>query len=587
MDTVSDAQLESSSDKSVSNCDVCTMPIEDVKLKFNCSTCEEKTPSDEKVNLFMCEICVQSHTRRKHDVLDYKRTKVVVCEQHFVWCNSFCEDCDLLICNTCIQQHAVEKHTIIPLEQQANAIKREIHEAISSVDKDYKPIVKSLEGAEQFSQKLKEILSDFSAGQNFNNQMLQVFNEVLEEYAEKVDEITEATISAKKISADAVKKLEDIRDSFETKQSNWRELLSLSDGSLVKQFNHKCLELSRDDSNACIDSLVPLLDNVSSLFLTSRKNLKDSLRGAVRNFTEEIVDSLQCIAEDNEILGKRNLDQPEGCKYFRVYPNKRVRCAASDSHFCIAHFKRDSTLISFELIDRNGQTSLKQLNNIEVRFFRMFSCFGGIVFRVDKRGFRALKTSEGKIELLDRWEVDQNNVLGFYYDSGRFCCVYIFFDAGKESIKFADTKYKELCVDNTHDYFISSNISPDFLLIGLHVFWGSEGYPIIKLVDLYRLKKDTEGKSHVGHIIHRDHSAIFYDAAFVSVNNQTVVVTIWDVHNKFIFDFKQEINGSFSHSSQTSKSVEIDAVNEIHFFNSDCYFCTEDGEIICYKNFIG
>ena len=45
MDTVSDAQLESSSDNSVSNCDVCTMPIEDVKLKFKCSTCEEKTPS--------------------------------------------------------------------------------------------------------------------------------------------------------------------------------------------------------------------------------------------------------------------------------------------------------------------------------------------------------------------------------------------------------------------------------------------------------------------------------------------------------------------------------------------------------------
>ena len=48
MDTGSDAQLGSSSDNSVTNCDVCTMPIEDVKLKFKCSTCEEKTPSDEQ-----------------------------------------------------------------------------------------------------------------------------------------------------------------------------------------------------------------------------------------------------------------------------------------------------------------------------------------------------------------------------------------------------------------------------------------------------------------------------------------------------------------------------------------------------------
>ena len=482
-----------------------------------------------------------------------------------------------------MQQHAVEKHTIIPLEQRANAIKREIHEAISSVDKDYKPIVKSLEGAEQFSQKLKEILSDFSAGQNFNNQMLQMFNEVLEEYAEKVDEITEATMCANKMSANAVKKLEDVRDSFETKQSNLRELLSLSDGSLVKQFNHKCLELSRDDSNACIDSLVPLLDNVSTFFLISRKNLKDSLRGAVRNFAEEIVDSLQCIAEDNEILSKRNLNLPEGCKYFRVYPNERVRCAASDSHFCIAHFKRDSTLISFELIDRNGQTSLRQLNNVEVRFFRMFSCFGGIVFQVDKRGFRALKTSEGKVELLDRWEVDQNDVLGFYYDSGRFDCIYGFFDPGKESINFAGTKYKEICVGDTNQNLISSNLSPDFLLIGIHLFCNSEGYPV--LVGLCPLEKDTEQESHVGHLRHHEHFDHYFDAAFVSVNNQTVAVAIWVLGNKFVFGCKQEFNGSFSHSSQTSKLVEIDdTVYEIHFFNSDCYFNTEK-EVICYKNF--
>ena len=298
MEAETDNEPGSSQAAVPSNCSVCTMKITDLKLKFRCTTCEQAKSadsSDQGSELLMCEVCIQSHTRRKHDVLDYKQMEAIVCHQHFVVCSSFCIDCDLLICNMCVaQKHAIEGHKIVPLEQQANEIKAKVHEALSGIDKEYKPIVKNLASAKKFADQVKKMGVDMSHDDGIKVKVSQLFQGALEEVNEDFKSVVESASSNESRTNEFVKKLEEVRDSAESKQRKWRELLSFSDGRLVKEFDLNSLETSVEvyDSLICHESF-----GSNEVVVAVEHNLKESLKLTLKAFTAEMVEALTSITE--------------------------------------------------------------------------------------------------------------------------------------------------------------------------------------------------------------------------------------------------------------------------------------------------
>ena len=591
MESDKEAQPTSSSSKYVATCDLCSLPIKDVKLKYKCSTCEETTSSsDPNVNFCMCEMCIISHTRRKHDVLDYKQMKVVVCEQHLVCCSSFCEDCDRLICTMCVQQHAVvEKHEVIPMELKANAIKWDIHEAISEVDEEYKPIVKRLENAEQFSDQVAKISSSSKSGQqNIYDQMLEIFNESLGESGEKMKTVCDVAASVEKTLEDTVKMYEGIRDSLESKQSKMRDLLSLSDARLVKQFNPAYLNTSKHELSHCNDSAVRCLYDANTLLVRARLNLKNSFRRVIDDFTEELVGVLDSIVENGKITGVQPQNLPEDSSFFVAYRNCHVQLASSDSHLCIAHSKENDRHVLFELFDRNGQKSTTQLvEKVDMKFFRMFSCFAGIVFQVDEKGFSAFKTINEKVEHLNRWEVSVSSISGFYFDNGAFYYHSSTVENRRWTLKFESTAFAQIgpCQDG-YSPFVSCQLSSEILYMSL---W-DESVEEIKTCSLFiHSNKSCAASSSLKSIGTLDLSKLQPVKTFVtfeSVNNQTVAVACSISEQECKFAYKQIIDDTFDLDGQTYfKSVAIKSVHNIQFFNCDCYFSTKEGAVIHHKNF--
>ena len=543
------------------------MPIECVKLKYKCSTCELKSDSSEGVSSFLCEMCITSHTRRKHEVLDYKQMKVVVCEQHFVCCNSFCKDCDRLICSMCLPQHAIEKHTVMLLEQRANEIKRDIHEAISKVDKEYKTTVKNSDDARLVWEQMTKIRSDLSGEHAIKEQVLQVCRETLDELDREVNKASESAMTAETKASEVFKNVEGIRDSMESKQSIMRDLLSLSDGCLVKQFTKGCLDVQKHHE-LCL--LSGFSDDVSSLFTTPKQNLKKLIRVALNHFTTEVFGTIESIRSE----------VPDSCCLIASYRNQKISFAASDSHLCIAHYMDGDGGIKFELSDKQGLNFSKWVPKVDKQLFRVFSCFGGVVFQIDEKGYRALKTFNAVIGVTDRWEINAQNLLGFYYHEGKFQHHCYTLTAYNDWIwTFSDCAYEERQLLKPSIFFVYST-ALNFLYCACA--WSSESSKFYIYV---------KNKNSLSQLCVFDVSKIQIltntRVTFESLNHKIVVIAYSIMENKCEFVYQAyDTEARYQEGGQTHfKSVAIEGVDSIQFFNSDCYFATKEGLILRLGNF--
>ena len=553
----------SSKSESSTNCDVCTMPIECVKLKYKCSTCELKSDSSEGVSSFLCEMCITSHTRRKHEVLDYKQMKVVVCEQHFVCCNSFCKDCDRLICSMCLPQHAIEKHTVMLLEQRANEIKRDIHDAISKVDKEYKTTVKNSDDARLVWEQMTKLRSDLSGEHAIKEQVLQVCRETLDELDLEINKASESAMTAETKASEVFKNVEGIRDSMESKQSIMRDLLSLSDGCLVKQFTKGCLDVEKHHE-LCL--LPGFSDDASSMFTTPKQNLKKLIRVALNHFITEVFGTIESF----------HSEVPDSCSLFASYRNQKISLAASDSHLCIAHYMDGDSGIEFELSDKQGRNTSKWVPKVDKQWFRVFSCFGGIVFQIDQKGFRALKTVIAFVGVTDRWEINVQNLLGFFYHKGKFQHHCYTLAASNDWIwKFSDCAYGECHLRKPSNFFVYSTT-----LNLLSWAWSSGSSTFCIYL---KGKKFEGGDLQLGNF---DASKIQIltniRVTFESLHDKIVVIAYSIMENECEFVYQAyNTEARYKQVGQTHfKSVAIKGVDSIQFFNSDCYFATKEGLIL-------
>ena len=555
-------------------CSICTMTIDDVKQKFKCRTCEQKASgdsSDEISGASLCEICIQTHTRRKHDVLDYKDMKVVVCEHHLVYCGYFCLDCDRLICNMCaVQTHAMQGHKYVPVSQQANEIKNKIHEVLSDIDEDYKPIVKKLASAEKLADQVGKLRLE---SDGIKTKIVKILQNTLEELNEEFTAISTSAIAAESNANKFVKEIKKIISTVESKQSKLRDLLSFSDGWLVKEFSSDACDISNDE---IFNNLVVSATSESSdVTIDAEENLKESFKIALKNYAEEVRDKFNLMSEEGK---DQNLfPLPANCTHFRTYPNQKIVMAASDSHLCIAHFRENSNVISFEFIDRNNKKTMKSVN-VDSKFFRLFSCYGGVIFQTGEKYYQAFKFKDTRCELLDRWRIEEPNVQGFFYHEGGFYHHYY-------TISLT-SQWNWLFANNLYDSMTWSPvsfISPASYLDSNNIFVTYYKNSESGSSTIYRKKKARY--VDIGSINFLSIGSVT-NFAFEFHENQPVVIAYSISEIAVRFAYKQSINDTFDKNGRFfSKLFDLKSVKEVQFFNSDCYFVTEEGNLIRHINF--
>ena len=573
MEAESDNQPGPSQNAVTISCANCTMTIDDIKLRFKCGTCEQTKSSDSSdqiSSVFVCELCIISHTRRKHEVLDYKDMKVDVCEHHLVYCGYFCLDCDGLICNMCaVQTHAMQGHKYVPVSQQANEIKKKIHETLSGIDEDYKPIVKNLAAAEKLADQVGKLRSE---NDGIKTKIVKILQDTLEELNEEFTAISTSAIAAESNANKFVKEIKEIISSVESKQSKLRELLSFSDGWLVKEFNSDSCDISNDE---IFNNLVVSATSESSdVIIGAEENLKESFKVALRNYAEEVRDKFNSISEEGN---DQNLfPLLANCRHFKMYPNQKIVMAASDSHLCIAHFRENSTVISFEFIDRNKKKTMKSVSNVDSKFFRLFSCYGGVIFQTGEKYYQAFKFKDTSYELLDRWRIEKPNVQGFFYHEGGFYhhC-YTSSSTSDWRWFFADNLYDEIMWGRADFLSVSSNTKPS-PLYAAYFRQPSNSYMFVK----FPKRHECKGKLDVSSV------QPVTNIVFELIKEQLVVIAYSISENDVRFAYKPSSSDTFHQRGRTlSKSVDLKAVKDVQFFNSDCYFVAEEGELIRCINF--
>ena len=281
-------------------CSVCSIVVEDLKSRFSCRTCQisledyEKNSSND-VNL-TCEVCIQSHVRQKHDVLDYKLMKVVVCKVHLLTCSDFCRSCDKLICNICFKDHAYKKHEIISIESRATEIKKTLHEKLAQNDKEYKPLARE---ASDFKLKSKEFV-DFAGtlcADNLRNNLQKIFRTVSEK-ADDInrccEQISESNESLKSVIENFNRNISRIDDS----QRNIRGFLGLSDSCLVDEYSRDKIYVKLIE-NAAAETSLKLAEEFKGKKELLDKEVKKSFQHLIENYCDDL-SSLTYFVENDD-----------------------------------------------------------------------------------------------------------------------------------------------------------------------------------------------------------------------------------------------------------------------------------------------
>merc|ERR1712226_1840570 len=225
--------MAESCEKKSGECSLCGISIENIHLKFTCSDCTSQNGSSSEKSAaseFLCDVCVLSHFRRRHRVLDYKGFDAIVCEEHLIISNHFCEDCEKLICDKCLRWHFGQKHEIVPMADKATQFKKRIHEVLTICGQEYKPLALKLAAANESLERYQKTLLKFSP-ESIKEDILGIFKDVFNESitgherfgAEGFDLLTAACGSLKS-------KIELIGE----KERKLRNVLSLSDFALSK-----------------------------------------------------------------------------------------------------------------------------------------------------------------------------------------------------------------------------------------------------------------------------------------------------------------------------------------------------------------
>ena len=212
------------------NCESCLEAFEMEQL-FKCATCFNKRESADVT--FNCENCIVSHIRKGHDVFDHKLLSPAICEAHNNLCSVFCSSCEEILCLNCLSKH--ENHSIMTIKERASQVRPKVFEILSNLDSREKLVRGTME---RINEKKEERTKDF--------------DKLVLDISTDLDATKEKILDSVRSHHEKIVNLEkESTENYENLlrcQSDLRELLSCSEGNLVRNFETKEKEVDHVNS---------------------------------------------------------------------------------------------------------------------------------------------------------------------------------------------------------------------------------------------------------------------------------------------------------------------------------------------------
>ena len=135
----SELQEPATSEPQESTCTSCSQEFLTTSL-YRCKSCTSttsisKTDCEEAC---FCRMCIVSHLRRNHNIIDHRGHSPAECLDHRNLCFHFCETCGVLFCPECTETHSM--HYFQSLPSKISEVRRQIFECFSKNESLSKPL---------------------------------------------------------------------------------------------------------------------------------------------------------------------------------------------------------------------------------------------------------------------------------------------------------------------------------------------------------------------------------------------------------------------------------------------------------------
>ena len=208
--------INSESTQLCSTCEESSAP----ELLYKCTQCNIFEDSKKPVE-FLCDLCVASHIKKGHRILDHKGQEPTACSEHRQLCLDYCITCAELFCAKCLGKH--RKHDFQSLNEKASEVRAKVFDLLTDWEKNEKVAL----GKNESISKIVDI----------HKMKVEKLVKEVEDTLDKVKENLTVEIRAK------FREFEDVQSwiarhvaSVGQAQSDLRGLLCQSNGILVNSF---------------------------------------------------------------------------------------------------------------------------------------------------------------------------------------------------------------------------------------------------------------------------------------------------------------------------------------------------------------
>ena len=544
-------------------CKSCETEIEEPNLQFRCLTCPDESESHgaTKCDAVFCNFCIVPHTRKNHQVTDSKGNSVIICDKHKLPVENFCLECSRTVCYKCTKEHMSQKHEIVSLEEKALEIKQSVHAELGKLDECYKPVALASDKIKQQCSKFDEFRVSYepdALSLSLRKGISQIVNKCVmssENQSGSLESLSKVLVESSDTLNSQMKRLE-------SEQTELRSLLGESDAALVEKIlAQKSTDLigkvreNREDAMPMIYSdLIQLQKELEC----EEVLLKDKIKGDVDEYLSNL-----------ERLTQRNLDKYSPMVYRRI-DNARVIMAKSRNFFCVAHFPKKGDSAYLDMYDINSEEiSQVRIPAVE-NYFLIISGFGEVFIRNGKGTVIAVASPSLSRYLSTNSVIFKDNVLTFAMEADN--CLYysqLWLCRGVLKDILSPLSYNE-------KPFVNATISKSKLFFCLiekqnsiicgHVTLESEEVkssflPPFQLakIDFAAIEKTSDG-------------LVAIVCCFATCSFEWVKLD-------------DDMNAT---GPTKQKQFYIKAkVNQVMFFNSDCYMKVSTGTILKYSSFFG
>ena len=269
--------------------------------KLGCSSCESLC---DRMELYrcaclpdsdscLCDLCISPHIRKQHKIVDCKGYEPAICSTHNALCTFFCERCEVIICFKCLGSHC--EHKFISAADKALDLRKIVFEYLNKFDNLSKTLAErkaAVDKAYTFRADSYPSLAD----ENFLDGLCSNFERIVRSNSAEWN-----SLLSESVSEDIIQKICERADS---KISNLRWMLSLSDGVFISEFlrSKSSLDSSIAEQKSILDahSVVKWCRDLNSI-------LEDCIRVTLETWKLPVYERKQFLNIDLEPCEKLSL----------------------------------------------------------------------------------------------------------------------------------------------------------------------------------------------------------------------------------------------------------------------------------------